>query len=229
MDSKKIGLFLKKLRKEKKLTQEQIAEIFGVSGRTVSRWETGTNMPDLSILIQIADYYNVDIKEILNGGRKSEIMDNELKETLLKVADYSEAEKKKSLQAGNIAFLLMFSICTLAIVIQLSLTIDLKIVIGETAAALLGGIAYITIMVHHGLWEIGSKEKTNFFTGRNYQYSMCRYFFDTLCILYFQKGAVVSQAVHLALLFFIGITVIGFIILRLLALFNRKKRLHKTI
>ena len=40
MDQKKIGGFFKELRKEKGVTQEQLAEIFGVSGRTVSRWET---------------------------------------------------------------------------------------------------------------------------------------------------------------------------------------------
>ena len=42
MDTKKIGAFLKQCRKEKNLTQEQLAEKFGVSARTVSRWETGT-------------------------------------------------------------------------------------------------------------------------------------------------------------------------------------------
>ncbi|MBO6308047.1 MAG: helix-turn-helix transcriptional regulator, partial [Oribacterium sp.] len=58
-----------------RLTQEQLAEILLVSGRTVSRWETGTNMPDLSVLIQMAEFYGVEIKEILDGERKSEIMD----------------------------------------------------------------------------------------------------------------------------------------------------------
>ena len=43
MDLKKIGLFLKELRREKGITQEQVAEVFGVSGRTVSRWETGVS------------------------------------------------------------------------------------------------------------------------------------------------------------------------------------------
>ncbi|MBN2960344.1 MAG: helix-turn-helix transcriptional regulator, partial [Streptococcus gordonii] len=57
MDQVKIGNFLKKLRKEKGITQEQLAEILNVSGRTVSRWETGNNMPDISILVDIADYY----------------------------------------------------------------------------------------------------------------------------------------------------------------------------
>lgn len=69
MDTKKIGEFLKELRKEKGLTQEQLAEILLVSGRTVSRWETGTNMPDLSVLIQMAEFYGVEIKEILDGER----------------------------------------------------------------------------------------------------------------------------------------------------------------
>ena len=53
MDQVKIGNFLKKLRKEKGITQEQLAEILNVSGRTVSRWETGNNMPDISILVDI--------------------------------------------------------------------------------------------------------------------------------------------------------------------------------
>ena len=77
MDSQKIGTFLRELRKEKNLTQEQLAEILGVSGRTVSRWETGSNMPDLAIMIDLADYYDIDNKELLNGERKSE-MDKEL-------------------------------------------------------------------------------------------------------------------------------------------------------
>ncbi|MBD5455458.1 MAG: helix-turn-helix transcriptional regulator [Lachnospiraceae bacterium] len=94
MDQRKTGNFLKTLRKEKGLTQEQLAEQFNVSDRTVSRWETGSNMPDLSILIEIADFYDVDIREIIDGERKSENMDSETKNTLKKVAEYSDAEKK---------------------------------------------------------------------------------------------------------------------------------------
>ena len=95
MDQKKIGEFLKQLRKEKGLTQEQLAAQFFVSGRTVSRWETGSNMPDLSILVELADYYDVDIREIIDGERKSENMNNETKDTLKGVAAYTTEEKKK--------------------------------------------------------------------------------------------------------------------------------------
>ena len=79
MDQKKIGAFLKELRKEKELTQEQFAEKLNVSGRTVSRWETGSNMPDIGMLVVIADFYDVSIPEIMNGERKSENMDQKTK------------------------------------------------------------------------------------------------------------------------------------------------------
>ena len=95
MDQKKIGKFLKELRKEKGITQEEFAEMLNVSGRTVSRWETGTNMPDISLLVDIAEIFDVGIPEIINGERKSEIMEKEVKETVLSLSDYAEAINKK--------------------------------------------------------------------------------------------------------------------------------------
>ena len=92
----KIGTFLKELRKEKGMTQEQLAEKLNVSRRTVSRWETGNNMPDLDLLMELADLYEVDLREMLNGERKSEDpMNKEIEETVLQVAEYSNAEKQR--------------------------------------------------------------------------------------------------------------------------------------
>ena len=68
--------------------------MFGVSSRSVSRWENGNTMPDLGILVELADYYEVDIREMIDGERKSENMDNEEKDTLLKIAEYTNKEKK---------------------------------------------------------------------------------------------------------------------------------------
>jgi len=95
MNQKKMGELLKQLRKEKNMTQEQLAEKFYVSSRTVSRWETGNNMPDLGMLVELADFYNVDIREIIDGERKSEDMNMETKDTLKKVAEYTAEENKK--------------------------------------------------------------------------------------------------------------------------------------
>ena len=96
MDQVKIGEFLKTLRKEKGLTQEQLAEQFHVNRRTVSRWETGSNLPDLDILVEMSDYYDVDLRELIDGERKSETMDKETKETVLKAADYTSEQAEKS-------------------------------------------------------------------------------------------------------------------------------------
>ncbi|MGN0154036.1 MAG: helix-turn-helix domain-containing protein [Lachnospiraceae bacterium] len=105
MNQVKIGEFLRELRKGKGLTQEQLAEQFNISRRSVSRWETGSNLPDLDILIEMADYYGVELKEILNGERKSEKMNAELKETVLKVAEFSNEDKRKLTERMNKIFI----------------------------------------------------------------------------------------------------------------------------
>ena len=94
MDQKKTGTFLKELRKEKGFTQEQAAEKLGVSSRTISRWETANYMPDISMLVDIAELYDVDVREIIDGERRQEDMNSEVKETAVKMADYSAMEKK---------------------------------------------------------------------------------------------------------------------------------------
>lgn len=117
MDIVKIGKFLQTLRKKNGFTQEQLAERMGVSRRTISRWETGSNMPDMDMLMELSDLYTVDLREILNGERKSEHMNEELKETVLQVADYSNEEKARLLRrmhwlfiAGLIGFITFLAI-----------------------------------------------------------------------------------------------------------------------
>lgn len=102
MDQAKIGQFLKHLRKEKGITQEEFAEKIGVSGRTVSRWETGSNMPDISLLVDIADFYDVDVREIIEGEKKSEMMNEDIRDTAEKMAVYAEAEKSRLLKFAQV-------------------------------------------------------------------------------------------------------------------------------
>lgn len=119
MNQKKVGQFLKKLRKERNLTQEALAETLNVSGRTVSRWETGTNMPDISLLVELSEFYQVSIPEIIDGERKRENMDQETKNTAIKMAEYSKnelsTEKRKTISVLLIIFALFVMITALAI------------------------------------------------------------------------------------------------------------------
>lgn len=115
MDQKKIGEFLRTLRKEKGLTQEQLAEEFNVSGRTVSRWETGSNMPDISIISEIADFYEIDIRELIDGERKNEPVSEE--ETVSKIIEYADGEKthlSKKVMVSSIVGLICLIIYVIA-------------------------------------------------------------------------------------------------------------------
>ena len=210
MDTKKIGAFLKQCRKEKNLTQEQLAEKFGVSARTVSRWETGINMPDLSILVQLAEYYDVEMRELLDGER-SQTMNKEMKETLDKVAVYEGWVKQKALKAGNLAFASMFVISVLAIIIQMLLTVDIRLVLGETATALVGGILYASIMVYNGIWDKCLPKSATIW--RDFLTSViCAGIFTVIYgVCLFRMGATETQITRLALGFLIGITIVAFI------------------
>lgn len=69
MDMIKMGAFLQELRKEQCLTQEQLGEKLHVSGKTVSRWETGTYMPPVEMLLALSELYGVSMNELVAGER----------------------------------------------------------------------------------------------------------------------------------------------------------------
>jgi transcriptional regulator with XRE-family HTH domain len=75
------------------------------------------NLPDLSLLVELADFYNVEIRELINGERKSEKMDKTEKETLLMVADYSNEEKAKLLKRIHALFIVGLIVLAAAVVI----------------------------------------------------------------------------------------------------------------
>ena len=69
MDQVKIGKLIATLRKEKKMTQEQLGEKLGVTNKTVSRWENGNDMPDVEKLSLLSKEFGVSITELISGER----------------------------------------------------------------------------------------------------------------------------------------------------------------
>ena len=69
MDNKKIGEFILKLRKEQKLTQDELAEKIPISRQAVSKWERGITIPDSATLLKLSEIFNVSINEILCGQK----------------------------------------------------------------------------------------------------------------------------------------------------------------
>ena len=69
MDPVKMGRLIALLRKERHLTQEALGEKLGVTGKTVSRWETGSYMPDIGKLLDLAEVLGISVSELLSGER----------------------------------------------------------------------------------------------------------------------------------------------------------------
>lgn len=162
MDQRKTGAFLKKLRNEKGLTQAELARQFNVTNRSVSRWETGSNLPDISILVEIADFYDVDVREIIDGEKKSENMDKELKDVADKMADYASSEKNRLLsfvQKAGIAgvILLLLSIIFQCITYEPDLRRAGGILVSFLALIIMG---VITLYVTGVLQKIAGNKQT---------------------------------------------------------------------
>lgn len=86
MDTQKVGKFLKELRMQNHMTQEQLGAKINVTNKTISRWETGTYMPPVEMLQELSELYNISINEILSGARLSEVEYKEKAEENIKSA-----------------------------------------------------------------------------------------------------------------------------------------------
>lgn len=67
MDCKKVGKLIYELRKEKNMTQKQVAELMNISDKTISKWERGLGCPDVSLLLGLSNIFGVSIEGILSG------------------------------------------------------------------------------------------------------------------------------------------------------------------
>ena len=81
MDMKLIGRFLSELRKSHGMTQEQLGERLGVTGKTISRWETGNYLPPVDMLLELSRMYDLSINELLTGKKLTAEEDHEAAET----------------------------------------------------------------------------------------------------------------------------------------------------
>ena len=118
MDTKQIGSFLKQLRTEHGMTQEQLGEKLGVSNKTVSRWETGNYMPPVECLRMLSDLYHISINEILAGKRVhgegfTQIADQNLAATLQDLEKEHRVFEKRMMWVLAIATLLAMLIMIL--------------------------------------------------------------------------------------------------------------------
>lgn len=124
MDQEKIGKFILKLRNEKNMTQQELADKIGVTDRAISNWENGRRMPDLSLIKNLCDELNITINELLSGKKitNSDVVkiSNDNLENILK--EYYKMKKQKKILKNlliivGISFiiLMLFTISTFSV------------------------------------------------------------------------------------------------------------------
>ncbi len=121
MDLVRIGGFLRQLRKEHGLTQEQLGEKVGATNKTISRWETGVYMPPVECLAMLSELYGVSINEIVAGKRVET-------EGFADVAEDNITDALKNIEKSRAAFenrmmvmLAITTVITIAIILMLPL------------------------------------------------------------------------------------------------------------
>ena len=97
MDNEKFGKFFAELRKEKNLTQQDIAQRFNITNKAVSKWERGLSFPDISMLKPISEFFNVSILELLNGRRNTS-QEIDIDARVLTILKQVEREKNRKIR-----------------------------------------------------------------------------------------------------------------------------------
>jgi len=110
MNENKLGTIISKLRKEKGITQKDLADILNISDKAISRWERGTSQPNLEMIFQISKYFNVSFNDLITARISSDDEDNEIVENIVK--EFSDIGKK---HAKRIKFVLLFSVIIILI------------------------------------------------------------------------------------------------------------------
>lgn len=95
MDQIKIGKFIAECRKSKNLTQSDLAEILGVSNRTISKWETGRGMCDFSLFEPLCNALDITYNELLNG-EKNDFKNIKYEETIINTINYTNQQIEQS-------------------------------------------------------------------------------------------------------------------------------------
>ena len=130
MDQLKIGKFIAECRKQKNLTQMQLAEKLGITDKAISKWERGIAMPDTSIMLELCDILGISVNELLSGEKISMENNNQKNEQLL--LDMAKELEQKNKTVWKSMWVIMI----------ISMT------------ALFSGILIAAFLIPEGVWQL---------------------------------------------------------------------------
>jgi transcriptional regulator with XRE-family HTH domain len=124
MDQNKVGQYIASCRKEKQMTQGDLAKALNVSVQAVSKWERGNNYPDISLFPKLAEVLGTSVGELLKGEKST--MEIKTEETVSKLIDYTKSADRKKARRRSIVRLIITSTIFTSLFAWSTLTADLK-------------------------------------------------------------------------------------------------------
>ena len=148
MDQVKIGQFIRAIRKEKSLTQREVAERLNISEKTVSKWETGNGLPEVSLMLPLCELLGISINELLSGERLDEKRYYEKAEQNIMSLMEEKADTKKKLIISVITAVItsLAGITIILLAALLEMELWLRIVLAVIGVVIIGtgiGIACV--------------------------------------------------------------------------------------
>lgn len=137
MDQVKTGCFIAQCRKEKNMTQRQLADVLGISDKTISKWETGKGLPEAGCMVPLCEALGISVNELLTGERiPDEEYQEKAEETMVALAEMKaevEEVKKK--------------------VISMDKGVDISVSFGAVLAVVISYHAYSSVgwAIFHGI------------------------------------------------------------------------------
>lgn len=102
MDQVKIGRFIAQMRKEQGFTQRELAELLGISDKSVSKWECGNGMPDISLMLPICEILKINLNELFSGEKLTDAdYKQKTEENMMKLIKEANS-MKKNIVGGNV-------------------------------------------------------------------------------------------------------------------------------
>lgn len=118
MDNTKTGLFIRELRKEKTMTQKELAELLNITDSAVSKWERGLCAPDIALLEPLAKVFGVTIAELISGARiNQEEPVRQTEDSPIKIISCSEQEPAQKAKAHRGKVMIACTVVSIAILI----------------------------------------------------------------------------------------------------------------
>ena len=157
MDQIKTGKFIAEMRKEQNLTQRQLADLLSISDKTVSKWECGKGMPDVSLMLPLCEILHITVNGLLTGKRVFENeYQNKAEENMMNLLKENSENKKKtalSVICGFITIIAVISLIIIASLIDMPTAARVAIIIFAIITGISGIAVTVLLDIEGGYYE----------------------------------------------------------------------------